>query len=44
MIPPGIDEGRYTVCVDCGREIAMGRLEALPYTSSCIDCAESSGG
>lgn len=33
-----IDEGVFGVCVDCGREIAPERLEAIPYTSRCIDC------
>jgi len=34
-----IEEGTYTICTKCGDEIMMGRLEALPYTSTCIDCA-----
>jgi len=34
-----IREGTYTECSICGDPIALGRLEALPYTNSCIDCA-----
>jgi DnaK suppressor protein len=34
-----IEEGTYTACAQCGDPIAPGRLEALPYTGSCIDCA-----
>ncbi|HEX9813712.1 MAG TPA: TraR/DksA family transcriptional regulator [Myxococcota bacterium] len=35
-----IREGTYADCAECGDPIAPGRLEALPYTSLCIDCAE----
>ncbi|HEV7907101.1 MAG TPA: TraR/DksA C4-type zinc finger protein [Pseudonocardiaceae bacterium] len=31
--------GRYGVCEQCGRPIALARLEALPATRICIDCA-----
>jgi DnaK suppressor protein len=34
-----IAEGTYGECEMCGNEIAPKRLEALPYTSICIDCA-----
>lgn len=33
-----IDAGTYGVCVGCGREIALERLEAIPYATQCIDC------
>ena len=33
-----IDEGTYGVCQRCGKEIAAGRLEALPFATLCIDC------
>jgi len=35
-----IETGRYGLCQSCGEEIGEGRLRALPYASSCIDCAE----
>ena len=34
-----IREGTYAHCVRCGAVITPRRLEALPYTSSCIACA-----
>jgi len=34
-----IREGTYTHCLKCGGVIAPKRLEALPYTNSCIACA-----
>jgi len=33
-----IEQGNYGTCEDCGQEIAMERLEALPYTTLCIEC------
>jgi RNA polymerase-binding transcription factor DksA len=35
-----LDDGSYGSCARCGGSIARGRLEALPYTSVCIACAE----
>jgi YteA family regulatory protein len=34
------DAGKYGICEDCGREIDRERLEALPYTTLCIDCQQ----
>jgi RNA polymerase-binding protein DksA len=34
-----IDAGTYGVCQDCGQPIARPRLQALPYTPYCIECA-----
>ena len=34
-----IREGTYELCMKCGSAIAPKRLEALPYTNSCITCA-----
>lgn len=33
------DEGTYGRCEACGTEIAEPRLEAMPATRYCIDCA-----
>jgi DnaK suppressor protein len=33
-----LDEGTYGACQRCGRQIAAGRLEALPWAAHCIDC------
>ncbi len=37
-----IDAGSYGVCDECGAPISDLRLEALPATSVCIDCASRS--
>ena len=34
-----IEDGTYGTCTKCGKEIAVGRLEAHPWASLCIDCA-----
>lgn len=34
-----IESGLYGTCVDCGKPIAKERLDAIPYTSTCIRCA-----
>lgn len=34
-----IEDGTYGTCANCGKEIAVGRLEAHPWASLCIDCA-----
>src|SRR5262245_163742 len=33
-----IAAGAYGRCESCGRRISAARLNALPYTNSCIDC------
>ncbi|MCL6589963.1 MAG: TraR/DksA C4-type zinc finger protein [Firmicutes bacterium] len=38
------DAGKYGICEDCGREIGPGRLEALPYTTLCINCQREEEG
>jgi RNA polymerase-binding protein DksA len=39
-----IDEGTYGTCVSCGNEIPLGRLEAHPAASLCIDCKRQAEG
>jgi DnaK suppressor protein len=34
-----IDDGTYGICTNCGNPIAAERLEAIPWTPTCIDCA-----
>ena len=34
------DEGKYGVCIDCGEEIPVERLRALPFTLRCQDDEE----
>ena len=32
--------GTYGTCAECRQGIPEGRLEALPYATLCIDCAD----
>lgn len=34
-----IAAGTYGVCVHCGQPIGKARLEQLPYTPYCVECA-----
>jgi len=34
-----MEKGNYGICQACQNPIAQKRLEALPYTSICINCA-----
>jgi RNA polymerase-binding transcription factor DksA len=36
-----IDDGTYKNCARCGEKINEKRLEALPYATECIQCAEA---
>ena len=35
------EDGTYGVCERCGKEIDIARLEAIPYTTLCLRCAEA---
>jgi DnaK suppressor protein len=35
-----IEQGTYGICKDCGEPIAEARLNAIPWTRSCISCKE----
>jgi DnaK suppressor protein len=35
-----IDDQEYGLCRECGEEIGIQRLKALPESELCIDCAE----
>ena len=35
-----IEEGSYGTCLNCEEEISAKRLDAVPWTSLCIDCQE----
>lgn len=39
-----IDQGTYGLCEQCGKCIDPDRLEVLPDTNLCIECARSRGG
>ncbi|MBQ9495840.1 MAG: TraR/DksA family transcriptional regulator [Treponema sp.] len=34
-----IRQGKYGVCVKCGKDIPQQRLKALPYALMCVNCA-----
>jgi len=31
-------EGTYGICVDCGEQIPIGRLQQVPFTERCVSC------
>ena len=33
-----MEEGVFGDCIGCGMRIELERLEALPYTTQCMDC------
>jgi len=33
-----IQQGKYGICIKCGKKIPHERLEAIPYALMCIDC------
>jgi len=39
-----IEEGTYGICTNCGKLIAVERLEALPWATLCIDCKRNREG
>ena len=36
-----LDEGSYGCCEECGEEIIMERLKAIPFALLCRDCQEA---
>jgi RNA polymerase-binding protein DksA len=38
-----MDAGTYGTCENCGREIPLERLEAIPFARLCIDCKQRAG-
>ncbi len=35
-----LERGRYGICAQCGEEIPLERLKALPFAAYCVDCQE----
>lgn len=35
-----LEQGEYGVCESCGTAIPLARLEVLPYTTLCVECAQ----
>jgi RNA polymerase-binding transcription factor DksA len=38
-----MDDDRFGVCESCGKAIAKGRLDAMPFARHCVRCAEQNG-
>ena len=36
-----IQQGKYGICLKCGKKIPRERLEAIPYALMCIDCKKA---
>ena len=34
-----MDQGTYGTCTQCGKQILKERLEAIPYATTCANCA-----
>jgi phage/conjugal plasmid C-4 type zinc finger TraR family protein len=35
-----LENGTYFRCEECGEDIPTARLELLPFTAHCVNCAE----
>jgi RNA polymerase-binding protein DksA len=33
-----IQQGKYGLCIKCGKKIPQNRLEAIPYALMCVEC------
>jgi RNA polymerase-binding protein DksA len=38
-----LEAGTFGTCQQCGKSIAVERLEALPWAALCIDCQRAAG-
>ena len=36
-----LDQGLYGCCTECGDDIPIARLRALPFAVRCVDCEEA---
>jgi RNA polymerase-binding transcription factor DksA len=36
-----IEQDKFGQCQQCGRDLSEGRLNALPYTRYCVECAQN---
>jgi DnaK suppressor protein len=39
-----IQAGTFGICIDCGEEISLKRLTAVPWATSCLACREAADG
>lgn len=35
-----VEEGGYGECLECGKKVQTGRLDAVPWARHCIECQE----
>ena len=35
-----LNQGSYGICESCGTAIPVARLQVLPYTTVCVECAQ----
>ena len=35
-----VDQGTFGKCIECGAKIGTERLQAVPYTAYCMECAQ----
>jgi DnaK suppressor protein len=35
-----MEQGSYGACVECGKKVQIGRLDAVPWARHCIECQE----
>jgi DnaK suppressor protein len=33
-----LDEGRFGICEECGKQISLSRLQSVPFARLCFDC------
>lgn len=38
-----VDKGTYGICAECGEEIPIERLKAVPFALLCVECQEKRG-
>lgn len=38
-----INDGTYGHCAECGREISLDRLNAIPWAEKCLECQRKNG-
>jgi RNA polymerase-binding transcription factor DksA len=36
-----LEQGTFGKCEQCGQDISEGRLQAVPYTRYCVECAQT---
>ena len=36
-----VEQDKFGTCEECGRDIREARLQAVPYTRYCVECAQN---